>query len=134
VIFVDTGAFVARHIAGDQHHRAAVRVWQDLRRSGEACLTTSFVIDEALTLIGRRAGNRFAARVGRRLYDSRVLDVHDPDRDEQIAALATLDKYADQRVTFTDCISFGVMKARRLDRVFGFDSDFRLAGFVLVPG
>jgi hypothetical protein len=134
VIFVDTGAFVARHLGGDQHHAEATRAWQDLARSRERCLTTSFVVDEALTLIGRRAGNRMAAAVGRRLYDSRVLEVHDPSREEQLAALVTLERFADQRVTFTDCLSFGVMKARRIERVFGFDDDFRVAGFLLVPG
>jgi predicted nucleic acid-binding protein len=134
VIFVDTGAFVARHLKGDQHHADATRVWQDLERSREGCLTTSFVVDEALTLIGRRAGNRLAAVIGRRLYDSRVLEIHDPDRDEQLAALGTLERYADQWVTFTDCLSFGLMKTRRVERVFGFDDDFRLAGFLLVPG
>jgi len=134
VIFIDTGAFLARHLKGDQHHAEATRVWQDLARSGEACLTTSFVVDEALTLLGRRAGNRMAAGVGRRLYESRVLEIHDPTREEQLAALATFEKYADQRVTFTDCLSFGLMKARRLDRVFGFDDDFRVVGYLLVPG
>ena len=134
MIFIDTGAFLARHLKGDQHHAQATRVWQDLASSRERCLTTSFVVDETLTLIGRRAGNRMAATVGRRLYDSRVLEVHDPSRDEQLAALVTLERYADQRVTFTDCLSFAVMKTRRIERVFGFDADFRVAGFLLVPG
>ena len=109
-------------------------MWQDLANSRERCLTTSFVVDEALTLIGRRAGSGMAAAIGRRLYDSRVLEIHDPTRDEQLAALVTLERYADQRVTFTDCLSFGVMKSRRIERVFGFDADFRVAGFLLVPG
>jgi predicted nucleic acid-binding protein len=134
VIFIDTGAFIARHLVGDQHHAEATRVWEDLARSRERCLTTSFVLDETLTLIGRRAGNRFASIVGRRLYESRALEIHDPSRDEQLAALGTHEKYADQRVTFTDCLSFGVMKNRRIERVFGFDEDFRIAGFLLVPG
>ena len=134
MIFVDTGAFLARHLKGDQHHAEATRIWQGLAHSHERCLTTSFVVDETLTLIGRRAGNMVAAVVGRLLYESQALEIHDPSRDEQIAALSTLERYADQRVTFTDCLSFGVMRARRIDRVFGFDEDFRIAGFVLVPG
>lgn len=134
MIFIDTGAFLARHLKGDQHHAEATRVWQDLARSGEACLTTSFVVDETLTLIGRRAGNRMASMIGRRLYESRVLEIHDPSRDEQMAALGTLERYADQHVSFTDCLSFGLMKERRLERVFGFDDDFRIAGYLLVPG
>jgi uncharacterized protein len=134
VILIDTGAFLARHLKGDQHHAEATRVWRDLARSRERCLTTSFVVDETLTLIGRWAGNGFAAAVGRRLYSSAALEIHDPSRDEQLAALATLEKYADQQMTYTDCISFGIMKSRRIERVFGFDDDFRLAGFLLIPG
>lgn len=56
-----------------------------------------------------------------------------PTRDEQLAALGALERFADRRVTFTDCLSFGVMKPRRIERVFGFDGDFRIAGFILVP-
>lgn len=134
MIFIDTGAFVARHVKKDQHHPEATRIWSDLTHAGERCLTSSFVVDEALTLIGRRAGNGFAAEVGRRLYSSRVLEIHRPDRDDEIAALGMLEKYADQRVSFTDCICFVLMKARSVDRVFGFDGDFRSAGFHLVPG
>lgn len=134
MIFVDTGAFVARHIRRDQHHQEATRVWRELARSGERCVTSSFVVDEALTLIGRRAGNRFAAAVGRQLYSSRVLEIFRPGREDEIAALGLFEKYADQSVTFTDCVCFVLMRSRRLDRVFGFDGDFRIAGFQLVPG
>jgi predicted nucleic acid-binding protein len=134
VILVDTGAFLARHMRGDQHHAEASRVWQDVARSGEPSLTTSFVIDEALTLIGRRAGNGMAAAVGPALYASRVLEIPDPSRDEQLAALGTLERLADQQLTFADCLSFGLLRARHIERVFGLDGDFRVAGFILVPG
>ncbi len=111
MIFVDTGAFIARHIKRDQHHNEATRVWRELARSGERCVTSSFVVNEVLTLLGRRAGNHFAAAVGRRLYGSRALEIHRPDREDEIAALGLFEKYADQRVTFTDCICFVLMRS-----------------------
>jgi uncharacterized protein len=40
-----------------------------------------------------------------------------------------LHKYADQRVSFTDCISFVMMKRERVKIAFTFDRHFSLAGF-----
>jgi uncharacterized protein len=38
-------------------------------------------------------------------------------------------KYSDQRVSFTDCISFVLMKRERVKIAFTFDRHFSLAGF-----
>jgi predicted nucleic acid-binding protein len=35
----------------------------------------------------------------------------------------------DQRITYTDAVSFAVMKSRKCDAVLGFDHDFIVAGF-----
>lgn len=43
-------------------------------------------------------------------------------------------KFADQGVTFTDCLSFVLMKREKLRQVFGFDHHFEAAGFRLLPG
>jgi predicted nucleic acid-binding protein len=43
LIFIDTGAFVARHVARDQHNGEAVKVWGHLGNSRERCLTSTFV-------------------------------------------------------------------------------------------
>jgi predicted nucleic acid-binding protein len=50
------------------------------------------------------------------------------------AAWAIVDKFDDQRFSFYDCTSFAVCAERDVDFVFGFDSDFRTAGFDLRPG
>lgn len=97
-------------------------------------MTSNFVIDEAVTLIGRRAGHRFAADVIRRLYTSRALELIRPDAEAELAALSSYETDHDQDVSFTDCISFLLMERRKLRRVFTFDHHFRIAGFEVVPG
>jgi len=42
-------------------------------------------------------------------------------------------KYADQKVSFTDCISFAMMKRLQIKQVFTFDYHFSLAGFDVFP-
>ena len=48
-------------------------------------------------------------------------------------AIDTLEKYADQKITFTDCVSFVLMKKEGIKRAFSFDFHFRLAGYEVVP-
>jgi predicted nucleic acid-binding protein len=134
MIFVDTGAFVARYIERDQYHAAATAAWRELQRGTERCVTTNHVVDETLTLLARWAGNRFAADRGNALVASRELTIVRPDAELELCAIGHLERFADQPVSFTDCVSFAVMERSGIDRAFTFDSHFRIAGFTVWPG
>jgi predicted nucleic acid-binding protein len=133
VIFIDTGAFIARSIARDAHHRAATEAWREISTTKERCCTSSFVLDETLTLLGRRAGYGFAAREGQRLYASTQLVILRPEQKDEEKALQLFRKSADQKVSFTDCVSFVLMRGQRIRRAFSFDQHFRAAGFDVWP-
>ena len=90
---------------------------------------TNFVIDEAITLLGRSAGHSFAAERARSIYESSVLTILRPTDVDEKASLTLSEKLADQRVSFTDCVSFALMKRQRLRRAFTFDRHFTSAGF-----
>jgi len=133
VIFIDAGAFVAQYIRRDQYHRQAVAAWKQIFRTREPCLTSNFVLNEALTFVARRAGNLFAAQRARNIYASPQIVISRPQQDDEIAALEFFEKYADQKVSFTDCVSFILMRKNKLRRVFTFDHHFALAGFTMFP-
>ena len=133
MIFIDTGAFLARYLLNDQHHRRAVAIWEKLGSNHENCVTSNFVLDETFTLLGRRAGYGFAVQRAKNIYASQALTVCRPDRENEIRALQFFSKYADQHVSFNDCISFVLMKREKINRVFSFDRHFELAGFHLIP-
>jgi predicted nucleic acid-binding protein len=133
VIFIDTGAFLARYLRNDQHHRRAVAVWEQLASSRESCFTSNFVLNETFTLLGRQAGYDFAVQRARNVYASQALTICRAYREDEISALQFFRKYTDQTVSFTDCISMVLMKRERINRVFSFDRHFKLAGFHLVP-
>ncbi len=65
MIYIDTGAFLARHLSKDQYHGQAISFWNSIQKKGEACMTSNFVLDEAFTLLGRLAGSGFAAKRAR---------------------------------------------------------------------
>jgi predicted nucleic acid-binding protein len=133
VIFIDTGAFLARYLLKDQYHHRAVAVWEKLRSNRENCVTSNFVLDETFTLLGRQAGYGFAVQRAKNIYASQALTICRPDRENEIKALQYFSKYADQHVSFTDCISFVLMKHEKINRVFSFDRHFELAGFHVIP-
>jgi len=133
VIFIDTGAFLARHLAKDQYHKRAVAFWDIIRKRDEICVTSNFVLDETLTLLGRRAGYRFASQRAKNIYASEALDILRPDRTDELKAIAFFEKFSDHRLSFTDCVSFVLMQNRKIKRVFSFDHHFHLLGFQTFP-
>ena len=133
MIYIDTGAFLARYLSHDRHHRAAITFWDQIRKQRESCFTSNFVLDETFTLLGRRAGNEFAAQRASNTYASKLLTILRSERGEEIKAIELFQKYADQNVSFTDCISFVLMRREKIKRVFSFDKHFQWAGFKLYP-
>lgn len=131
MIFVDTGAFISRYLARDQYHRKALVLWEKLRSSNQRCYTSNFVLNETLTLLGQRAGNSYTAQRARNIYTSEILAILRPTQDDETEAIELLKKYSDQRVSFTDCISFVLMHKNKLNVAFTFDSHFEMAGFTL---
>ena len=133
MIFIDTGAFLARYIERDQHHATAQRAWPELGGSRQKAFTSNFVLDETLTLLARRISYSFAAERAAFIWASDALTILRPEESDELAALDLFRKYADQKVSFTDCISFALMKRHRLRRVFTFDRHFQAAGFEAWP-
>ena len=41
-------------------------------------------------------------------------------------------KYADQQISFTDCVSFAMMRRLGIGAAFAFDRHFRDAGFQMI--
>jgi predicted nucleic acid-binding protein len=133
VIFVDTGAFLARYLKRDGHHASAVRAWKELGKQTVRCFTSNFVLDETFTLLARRSDYSFAAERARILYSSKMLAVLRPDGETELDAVDLFEKFADQQVSFTDCVSFALMRKQGLKRVFGYDDHFARAGFERWP-
>jgi uncharacterized protein len=132
-IFIDTGAYLARFHVADQRYQQACKAWELLQNQHIILVTSHHVIDELATLLARRCDYAFSAHKIEQIYASQLLLIErSNEKDEQIA-LSLFQKYADQKVSFTDCISFAIMKRLQLKRVFTFDKHFSQAGFEVFP-
>jgi predicted nucleic acid-binding protein len=133
VIYIDTGAFLARHLSRDQYHGQANSFWNSIKKKGEACTTSNFVLDETFTLLGRRAGYDFAAQRARNIYASEWLKILRSEKNDELRAIDYFEKYSDHCLSFTDCISIALMQRKKIKRVFTFDHHFLIFGFNKYP-
>ena len=117
-LFFDTGAFFAKEIAADQYHIPAAEFWRDIHEKGLKFYSSEHVLDETATLLARRSSYAWSAELGR---DVLVAGIHflPAGRGDFAEAFSRMKKIADQAVSFTDCISFVLMKKQGLSDAFG---------------
>ncbi len=127
--FIDTSAFYALEDADDRHHDEAHSIQERFRVERPMLFTTHHVLDESVTLIGSRLQTHRAARLARQLLSSRVIRLIRTDEQTELAALHVYERFADPLMSFTDCLSFTVMRALGITTAFAFDRDFERAGF-----
>ena len=94
-------------------------------------LTTNLVLAEVHRFLLFRAGIQPALHSLRRIEASRLVSIEFAPDAHHGGALAWLEKLNDQRINYTDAVSFALMQAARCRVAMSFDQDFEVAGFAL---
>jgi predicted nucleic acid-binding protein len=92
-------------------------------------VTTNLVLAEVHRLLLFRAGIRAAATALARIEASAAVRIVFATAAHHATAHGWLARLHDQRITYTDAVSFAVMEAMPCVAVLGFDRDFTVAGF-----
>ncbi len=130
---MDAGPLVAVVNPGDQHAVEARQGWEKLASLNIPLLSTEHILDEVATAICRWQSPRRAAQwVGQQLDSGLIRWVSSGPEDWRMAA-DWLEQYSDQRISFTDALSFTVMRRMRITEAFSFDRHFVIAGFQKWP-
>lgn len=136
-VFIDTWAWCALVNKKDAAHESAKRLNKELLEQNYLFITTNFVLDETYTLIRSRIGYKAAIDFGNKIRSSRkfgVLKIITIDEETEEEAWKLFVKYKDiERLSFTDCTSFAVMKQLGLQEAFTGDRHFQRAGFITKP-
>lgn len=130
MIFIDAGAFVARHRLSDRWHKEAIAAWTNLESSGETIATSTATLYEALNLIGRYAGYEKVIWLAEQIFASK-LKILRPTSDDELLALMFARKLVEHKIGFIDCLSFSLMKRYKITTALSFDRHFHYAGFEL---
>lgn len=129
-VYVDTAGFLALWDTVDQYHSAALRLQEALARKHRRFLTTEYVVDETVTLLLVRHSHRAAVDFLDTVERSEVLRLEWIDPARFHAAAVWFRKHGDKKWSFTDCVSFAIMRELRIRDAFTTDHHFRQAGFI----
>ena len=105
----------------------------NLVQTNFAIVTTSYVFDETVTYLNSRNHHKKAIEVGENLLLSPTVELVHVDENLFFAGWTMFQKHQDKRYSLTDCISFAVMKQKRLETTMTFDKHFAQAGFIIEP-
>lgn len=132
-IFVDTGAWVAIADEDDAYHNDAVTIYPGLLKSSRSLVTTNLVVAESYVIIMNELGHQAAIRFLEGLNASpRIMKIYSSE-DIERESEDILRRYADQDFSYSDSVSFTVMKRQKIKKAFSFDKHFQTMGFVRIP-
>ena len=135
-IFVDTSAWAAITDSTDANHEAAVAFMQQIARKSHLVMT-DYILDEAYTLLLRNVGYTATVDFKQKLDILRrqnIVTVHWVTESMVVQAWSIFARFnVDKQWSFTDCMSYAVMKALRITEVFTFDHHFSQMGLRRLP-
>jgi hypothetical protein len=129
-LFVDTSAWLAFVNRSDESHAPVTAL---LTEFDGRLVTTDFVFDETVTVARSRLGHYTAVRLGDALLDSRLVVLVRLSVKDQDQAWDLFRRRGDRNCSFTDCMSFTVMRRLGILRAAALDDDFRQEGFEVAP-
>jgi uncharacterized protein len=130
MIFVDTGAWFARHVPSDPDHQ---RVKAFLDTNSEPLITTDYCVDETLTLLAARKRHRLALEVGNAFFGENVSRIHFVSPEQIRRAWILFQSRAATGWSFTDCTSKVVIDELKIEIAVAIDAHFRQFGIRIVP-
>ena len=132
-LLVDSGAWYALADRSDRHHRQAIEFYRQIFKEFQQLITTNLIIAETYTLIRRALGHAPGVSFLNNLSASpRVMMVFS-DQEIEKNAQEIIRRNKDQDFSYTDAVSFALMRQKNITQAFTFDQYFKSAGFDVRP-
>lgn len=128
-LFLDTSFIVALEDEDDQNHHTASLVWHKFKKHPKKLITSTFIFDETATVLRRRVSFKKASEVGKKLLKSSLAEIVHVSADDFENAWTLFLKYDDKKLSFTDCVSFAIMRKLSIRNALTFDKHFQQMGF-----
>lgn len=135
-LFVDTSAWDAIADGNDSNHQRAMAFKGEIA-GRHHLVATNYILDELYTLLLLNLGYRHAVDFKIQLdvlERAGILEVIWVTEEIAAEAWDVFEQFnVDKQWSFTDCVSYVVMKRRGLNEVFTFDRHFQQMGFLCQP-
>jgi len=128
-VFFDTGAIYGHINIKDLEHKKIKAFIDNFKGK---FLITDYIFDEIITLILQRLDHKTASIVGNILLNSpQIINYHVSENDVK-DGWKLFSMRQDKKYSFTDCISFVVMRKLNIQKCLTTDKHFRQEGFEIV--
>ena len=127
--FVDTSGFYALLVGGDGKHEKATTWLEKAESARQLAATTDYVLDETATLLKSKGHGHLLKGFFERLEGSDVIRIEWTEAGRFRRAKEFFLRHDDHGYSFTDCVSFVVMKELSLLEALSTDKHFKEAGF-----
>lgn len=128
-VFVDTSGYYALLVERDEAHAAAAAFVARMAAGRRRFVTTDYVLDEAVTLLVARGLSHLVGRLLNASLESRACTIEWSSAERFRQTAAFLERHLDHGWSFTDCMSFLVMRDRGVTSALTKDVHFKQAGF-----
>lgn len=132
-LFVDTGAWVALADQDDKYHERAAGEYADLLKHYRRLVTTNLVVAEVYIILRKALGHAAAITFLESIRSSPRIEKVESTEELEIEAEDILRCYSDQDFSYTDAVSFALIRQRGIGTAFAFDKHFSIAGLSMVP-
>ena len=130
MIFVDTGAWLC--LLDDRQEPEKIRVAHAYYNAApEPFVTSELIASETykwMLFRDRPFSKRFTAL--KKLAGQELAVILPIEKDDRIHALAVMEKFADQTLTYEDAVSVALMRRFGIQKIFSFDKHFLLFPFI----
>jgi len=132
-IFVDTSAWIAIINPRDKYHLAAKEFYGDVLAQKRRLLISNLIVSETYTNLVWKLGHHKAISFLNIIEQSSSVQCVWSSEELEAQARGILRRYDGQDFSYTDAVSFALMKQQNLTEAFAFDHHFAVAGFVQLP-
>ena len=131
-VFVDTSFLVAFYNKRDKNNQKARNFISESDKN-MAFLISDYIFDEVLTVLLVRGGKSLSIEAGRKILEDQRIGLLQIDEEIFQKAWLIYQGFEDKEWSFTDCVSYVLMKNLCIDTGASFDDHFNQFGFITVP-
>ena len=126
---VDTSGLYALLAPADSAHQPAVELLKQASQAKRVAVITDYVLSETATLLMARKARHLAQELFDMTEQSRALRIVRVDAEQFDQAKRIFLKHFDHQYSFTDCVSFAIMRELELTEALTTDRHFQEMGF-----
>lgn len=130
MVFLDTGFAIALLSPRDQYHAAAFRLAAEIRRQRTRIITSDAILLEIGAALAKSAYRPAAIKFIDGLRADPSVEIVSLDSSLLDVAYQLFRERPDKEWSLTDCVSFIVMRERRISQALAADDHFTQAGFI----